>query len=460
MNARSEPVVPPRAKADLAGLTRSFGLASMVVLIGVASAWFVVKRAADAPVQLDDGDLLVDVGQRSQRTGIEMLLEQAEVAYAAGRILEPRFDSALYFYQSVLAEAPGHQAANRGVDRVVEWLRAELAAARETGEAVREVALLAQIAELLPEDASAEREAAAVRERHQAWQRFERAISANDVAAAVEPYRVLGEIEGAEALTEAARERVLARLVSRARTAANQGDLDAARAAVALAETWGLAERDRAELSAVIAGAERHDGDQSLETTLVAAVDALESGRLLGGDSAWRLFQDVLAEHPGHAGARAGVLEVRAALVQRIRAAIAANEFELLPTLFADAERIGVDADQRASLQREVEYREHLAAMRVGRFGDPFLVSELEVIDQQAPVYPRAAVARGIEGWVDLEFTVSAMGRVEDVRVVDSSAALFHQASIDAIEGYRFAPFLLHGRPVPVRAALRFNYRM
>lgn len=460
MTTLAQPLRQGRTGADVAGLTRSFGVASVVVLLGVASAWFVVKRATEAPSYLDDGGLLVDVGQRSRRTGIEMLLEQAEVAYAAGRILEPRFDSALYFYQSVLAEDPGHDAASRGVDRVVEWLRIELAAAREAGEAVREVALLTQIAELRPGDARARREAAAVRERHAAWQRFERAVAANDYDAAVAPYTVLEGLEGAESLAEAARERVLSRLISRARTAANQGDLDAAQAALTLAETWGLAPREAASLNEVITDAERHGGDRSLDATLAAAANALEAGRLLGPDSAWQLFQDVLAERPDHAGARAGVLEVRAALLQRIRAAVADEAFEALPALFADAERVGVDADERASLEREVEYREHLAAMRVGRFGEPFLVSDLELIAERAPVYPRVALARGMEGWVDLEFTVSAAGRVEDIQVLDSSGALFHQASIEAIEGYRFAPYLLHGRPVPVRAALRFNYRM
>ncbi|TVS10050.1 MAG: TonB family protein [Gammaproteobacteria bacterium] len=449
------------AKADAAGLMRSFGVASLVVLLGVAAAWFYVKRVGDAPVLFEDDMLFVETVERRRRSGVELLIEQGELAYAAGRILEPQFDSALYFYQAVLAEDAQHRDARLGLDRVIDWLRGELAAARAAEDLQREVAVTARIAELRPGDERAAREALIARRKLASWGQFEAALASGDISEAGAQYRELRALRGADAVADAGMERVVSTLVTQARIAANQGDVERAQSALDEAVEWGIDFETETSLNAIITEARTPVRDGAFEATLTAAVGALEEGRLMGGDdSAWELFQAVLREHPDHSGAHGGILEVRAALGARTREAIAAEQFDTIPQLLEDARRAGVSEDQRSALRRELEYREHVAAMRLGRYGEPFRVSDLEVITERAPVYPRAAMTRQIEGWVDLEFTVSAAGRVEDVHVRESSASVFHQTSIDAVEGYQFAPYLLHGRPVPVRAALRFNYRM
>ncbi len=460
MNMQAGTLPKAGATADAAGLMRSFGLASLVVVLGVASAWFVVKRVGDTTIMLEDDMLFVETTQRSRRSGVDLLIEQAELAYAAGRILEPQFDSALYFYQAVLAEDAQHRDARLGLERVIDWLRSELAAARAAENLQREVAVTARIADLRPGDEVASREALIARRKLNSWRQFEAALASGDIREAGARYRELRALQGADAVADAGMERAVASLVTQARAAANQGDVERAQAALDEAVEWGIDSETETSLNAMISEARTPVGDGAFEATLTAAVSALEDGRLMGSDSAWELFQSVLREHPDHSGAQGGILEVRSALRARLRDAMAAEQFDAVPELLEDARRAGVSEDERAALRQQLEYREHVAAMRLGRFGEPFRVSDLEVISERAPVYPRAAMTRQIEGWVDLEFTVSATGRVEDVHVLESSASLFHQASIDAVEGYQFAPYLLHGRPVPVRAAVRFNYRM
>ena len=52
-----------------------------------------------------------------------------------------------------------------------------------------------------------------------------------------------------------------------------------------------------------------------------------------------------------------------------------------------------------------------------------------------AAVYPRRALQRGIEGYVDVEFTVSKLGSVTNPRVTQASPeGIFDQAAIDAME--------------------------
>jgi protein TonB len=68
------------------------------------------------------------------------------------------------------------------------------------------------------------------------------------------------------------------------------------------------------------------------------------------------------------------------------------------------------------------------------------------------PVYPRRALARGIEGYVIVEFTVSKRGAVRNVRVVDSEpkTSVFHQAAINAALKFKYKPRIVDGTAVEV----------
>ena len=69
-----------------------------------------------------------------------------------------------------------------------------------------------------------------------------------------------------------------------------------------------------------------------------------------------------------------------------------------------------------------------------------------------APEYPPQALARGIEGWVLLEFTITTAGAVKDAVVVDSNpTSLFDEAALKAISRWRYDPLLEGGVPVERR---------
>jgi periplasmic protein TonB len=57
------------------------------------------------------------------------------------------------------------------------------------------------------------------------------------------------------------------------------------------------------------------------------------------------------------------------------------------------------------------------------------------------PDYPPRALSRGIEGWVQVQFTISETGSVIDATVVDSSPKnVFDDAAIKAITRWRYNP--------------------
>ena len=67
-----------------------------------------------------------------------------------------------------------------------------------------------------------------------------------------------------------------------------------------------------------------------------------------------------------------------------------------------------------------------------------------------APVYPARALSRGLEGYVDLSFTVTTAGTVETPIVLFSTSSLFERAAIRAVLKFKYKPRVVDGVPVDV----------
>ncbi len=67
-----------------------------------------------------------------------------------------------------------------------------------------------------------------------------------------------------------------------------------------------------------------------------------------------------------------------------------------------------------------------------------------------APVYPTRALSRGIEGYVDMSFTVTITGTVKDPIVVDSTSSMFNRAATRAVLKFKYKPRVVDGVPVEV----------
>ena len=68
-----------------------------------------------------------------------------------------------------------------------------------------------------------------------------------------------------------------------------------------------------------------------------------------------------------------------------------------------------------------------------------------------AAVYPRRALQRGIEGYVDVEFTVTKLGSVSNPKVINASPkGIFEQAAMDATLKYKYKPRVVNGEPMEV----------
>jgi len=72
-----------------------------------------------------------------------------------------------------------------------------------------------------------------------------------------------------------------------------------------------------------------------------------------------------------------------------------------------------------------------------------------------APVYPRRAQTRGIEGYVLLQFTVTKTGAVVDPSVVESKPpGIFDRAAMNAALKFKYKPKVVNGEAIDVAGVL------
>ena len=100
---------------------------------------------------------------------------------------------------------------------------------------------------------------------------------------------------------------------------------------------------------------------------------------------------------------------------------------------------------------------ERATALGAGGGGDRDVVPLVRV----DPEYPPRARQQGIEGWVEVEFTISPVGTVQDAVVTASKPSyVFDRAALRAIRKWRYNPKIENGTPMArpgIQVRLRFE---
>jgi protein TonB len=95
------------------------------------------------------------------------------------------------------------------------------------------------------------------------------------------------------------------------------------------------------------------------------------------------------------------------------------------------------------------------AALAVGGGTDRDAVPQVRI----QPDYPIGARQKGIEGWVDVQFTVGPDGSVRNPVVLNAEPrTIFDSAAIQAVKGWKYNPKIQDGKPVE-RAGLKVRIR-
>jgi protein TonB len=86
-------------------------------------------------------------------------------------------------------------------------------------------------------------------------------------------------------------------------------------------------------------------------------------------------------------------------------------------------------------------------------------VEEGLIIQRTIPTYPPIARASGIEGTVVLQATISRTGTIANLRVI-SGPLMLQQAAINAVQQWRYRPYLLSGEPVEVETTVNVIFKL
>ena len=84
-------------------------------------------------------------------------------------------------------------------------------------------------------------------------------------------------------------------------------------------------------------------------------------------------------------------------------------------------------------------------------------VSEGLLIHQVKPTYPHLAIITRTQGEVILQAVIGKDGTIQNLHVVSGHPMLI-KAAVDAVQQWRYRPYLLNGEPVEVETQVRVSF--
>lgn len=476
---------------------------ALVVVIG--GIWFAVSsmtRESDAPAVQNTAATQrasSELGAKPDPLKAELAL--AKEAFDAGRYLEPAGESALDLYRSALAVNPQSEAALAGIRSVVDKVleRAEAALlAEKLEDAIKNIETARDIDPKHPRLAFLDTQIARERERIKLTQAQEVGGKVRTLLAAatqrMQQDALVTPLGGSarDALVEARRldptdpsvaqaiRDLGQQIAEAARNAVAAGRMDEAQTLIAGARSLGTAGAALATVERQLADARANTsrtGGATQSTTArrpatgapaAASNDALiagirqriSAGQLIDpkGDSA----RDLLGQLRAADASSPALDELARALSMRLldngKLALAAKAYERSKVLIAASREVGAARYNEAAL---TDAESQLAKVLADQAASANVVSAgtLKRTRTVPPEYPDSARKKKIEGWVEVAFTVTPNGTVEDVQIRNASPAdVFEEAAVRAIKQWRFEPVVRNGEKVSQRAMTRLRF--
>ena len=472
----------------------TYGALAVGLLVVIGGIWFGVNKFAGEPAAPPVAQQAAPAGQQGgvpeKPDPVQAELALAKEAFGQGKYLEPAGESALDYYRSALALDPNSADAKEGIRDVVDKIleRAEASLTSEKLEdASRNIELARDIDPAHPRLAFLDTQMARERERIKLSQAAD--ISnrvrtlVNQANDRMQNGRLITPASGnaRDALMEARRldatdpnvvqsvRDFTGLLTEEARKSVASGDVAEAQNYVNIARQMGSG-------SAALAAVERQLSDASRATAAAtqrraapaaAASDPLVAdirqriaeGKLIDppGDSARDLLVNLRTSAPTRPELEDLSKQLTTRLLDSAKGATAAKQFPRAEQLVAAARDVGARYNEAGVAQAE---KDLTAAREANQLATNIVsANALKRTRTVQPVYPETARKRGVEGWVELAFTVTPNGTVEDVEVRNASPAnVFDEAAMRAIRGWRFEPVERNGERVAQRAMVRLRF--
>ena len=439
---------------------QSFGVASLIIIVGVVSSWIYLKRSSEPQMLVMPDFAPVQIQPREASPGEAATWVQfGEEAYAAGRIIDPADDNALYFFRRALAEAPENSEALAGLDRVRSYLTNSAESAIYRGDWLEARQHAERLLSLKPGDAAALTLQNRIKRFEQLDDLINRANTQVATARLTEPagdnalatYRSILELDPENSGAKRGIESIAQLLLGYAQSAALAGENRKAQAFVEKVRKFAPDAKGLAEAEQIQEQWVQRANNQDVQNLLKAAADSMQAGQLSEPDepNALALFNAVLKLQPDSEAARHGKGLVVHALLDRAWSEIDAGNFHAARGPLNQARDAGASRSQIDELVKEIDYQTALARARNGEFDNLISLADLEVRNRGVPDFPKEAKE---DGWVVIHFTVSEEGEVINPEVQESSDRMFNESAMSAIRRWRFRPYTIDDRPIPIRS--------
>jgi TonB family protein len=476
------------------------GAALAVLVAAAGTVWLWPNTEQSAPAKQ-----VAAPSSARPSENLTAVLAKADAAYAAGDLVPPSAGNALGLYRAALHIDSSNQAAHAGVGRIVAAIETQTndaLAARDVQGARSALTTLQRIApthsrlaELQAALAAAARSTAITAARASTMPATSAttgapvsAITPASAPVAATPNITLAKayiaanrlIEPSEAsalgLLRRARQsgendsavQITAtdlgtRLLNNALVAVDSGNAASAKssydAAVGIDREFETSLPDLALVAERIRTLEISAKQAKIHSLLERAAQLRLSGQLLEppGDNAFDALQAAFAEDSFSAAAQAEQQRLSFALLENTRTALAVNDIDRADVLASRAEEISPGMLQTRALREQIgiarEQREEATSV--------IQAASLPRRRDVPAIYPREALLNEVEGWVDLEFTISAEGVPSDIKVKAAEPArMFEFAASQALRQWRFEPILRDGTPRARRATLRMEFKL
>jgi TonB family protein len=472
---------PPRDRS--AGSMRAWLIGGAIGVLGlIMVVWLSQRGARD-----DVGPPRSAVDNPAAESS---LLARAATALAANRLTEPKGDNALELYRQAQARNPTDVVARTGLQEVHERLLAraenalleerldEAAAAIETAriagvESSRIAYLTAQLAKSREQVKAAQARTQPPRVRSQPAADADPvapllSLAAQSMAAGhlLAPDRDNARFYVQEALAldpnnaagQESRRLLSSRLLGDAHSAIDRRDF--ALAATLIEGAEGIAVAADVESAQRQLGSARKQAEVDARSQLLRnANERLQADRLIepANDSAKYFLLTLRQLDPGSPGLAAAMQDFGSRLVVKARRALTLEQYDAARSWLDEALAMGFASDEADSVQHDLDAviakQKFLASLTPA--------SQLKLLKSVEPVYPNKAALSRTEGWVELDFTVSETGQVQDVVVHAASIpGVFDAAAIKAVSQWRYQPVLRDRKPVAVRTELRIRFAL
>lgn len=123
--------------------------------------------------------------------------------------------------------------------------------------------------------------------------------------------------------------------------------------------------------------------------------------------------------------------------------AMSTPSFESLPDINMDLAVTGMDISVPSMDISDIKQTTNNIATPSAEIGQSQQVMPLHRVN---PVYPRKALQRKIEGFVELSFDIDKSGQPKNIKIIDAKPGrIFNREALKALRNWKYQPYIVNG---------------